>query len=55
MRVVQTVILALGVLSFLALVAFIGQGTGDTLWRAGVAAMLVVLACARLWPSAKTA
>jgi hypothetical protein len=55
MRVVQIVIFTIGVLSFLASVFFIGQGMGDTLWRAGVAAMLIVLACARLWPGAKAA
>ena len=53
MHVVLIVIFALGVAAFLASVAFIGQGMGDTLWRAGVAAMLIVLACARLWPASK--
>ncbi len=55
MRIVQIVMFAFGVVAFLASVAFIGQGMGDTLWRAGVAAMLIVLACARLWPVAKGA
>ncbi len=54
MRIVQIVIFAIGVLSFLAAAFFIGQGMGDTLWRVGVAAMLIDLACAKLWPCPKT-
>jgi hypothetical protein len=53
MRIVQVVIFTLGVLSFLAAALFIGQETGDTLWRVGVAAMLIDLVCTKLWPCAK--
>jgi preprotein translocase subunit SecF len=53
MRTVQVAIFAIGVLSFLASVLFIGQDTGDTLWRAGVAALLVDLVCVRLYPTVR--
>jgi len=55
MRNLQVAIFVLGVLCFLAAVAFVGQDTGDTLWRAGVAAMLVDAVCTRLWPGGKGA
>jgi hypothetical protein len=55
MRTIQLLIFVLGVLSFLASVFFTGQGMGDTLWRAGVVAMLVDLVCVRIWPMAKSA
>jgi hypothetical protein len=51
----QVVIFVLGVLSFLASAFFVGQGMGDTLWRAGVAAMLTDIVCLRLWPTARSA
>jgi hypothetical protein len=54
MRIVQVGIFTIGVLSFLASALFIGQETGDTLWRTGVAAMLTDFVCAKLWPCAKT-
>ena len=54
MRIVQVGIFEFGVLSFLGAAVFIGQQTGDTLWRVGVAAMLIDLTYARLWPCAKT-
>jgi hypothetical protein len=53
MRIVQLLIFVLGVLSFLASALFVGQGMGDTLWRAGVGAMLVDLVCIRMWPAAR--
>jgi hypothetical protein len=54
MRTLQIGILSLGVLSFLVAALFIGQGMGDTLWRAGVGALLIDLVCIKLWPSGKT-
>lgn len=53
MRILQVVIFIFGVLAFFAAAFFTGQEAGDTLWRVGVAAMLVDLACTTLWPSAK--
>jgi hypothetical protein len=53
MRIVQILIFVFGVLSFLASVFFVGQGMGDTMWRAGVAAMLVDLVFVRIWPASK--
>jgi len=55
MRTVHIGIFGLGVLSFLAAIAFIGQETGDTLWRAGIAFMLVDVACTKLWPGSHSA
>ena len=55
MRILQVVIFALGVLSFVAAVLFVGQEMGDVLWRVGVAALLVDLLCIKLWPSTKSA
>jgi hypothetical protein len=55
MRNLQFGIFVLGVVSFLASAFFVGQGMGDTLWRVGVAAMLVDLVCLRLWPAASKA
>ena len=52
MRNLQVAIFIVGVLAFFASAFFIGQGMGDTLWRVGIAAMLVDLAWAALWPAA---
>ena len=43
---------SLGSLRFLCRSCFMGGWIGDTLWRAGVAAMLVVLAMRAVWPAA---
>jgi hypothetical protein len=53
MRNVQVGMFVLGVVLFPGALLFIGQEIGDTLWRAGVAAMLIDVACASVWPSAK--
>jgi hypothetical protein len=53
MRNLQIAIFILGVLAFLGSAAFIGLGMGDTLWRTGVAAMLVDAIFTRLWPGGK--
>jgi hypothetical protein len=50
MRTLQIGIFVLGVISFLAASISIGQQMGDTLWRAGIAAMLTDLVLMRLWP-----
>jgi hypothetical protein len=51
MRIVQIVLFFIGLLSFVAAVFFVGEGTGDTLWRVGIAVILLDLACTRIWPS----
>ncbi len=51
MRNLQVAVFIVGVLSFLASALFVGQGMGDTLWRAGVAAMLTDLAWTAVWPA----
>ena len=53
MRKAQVGVFIIGLASFLAALFFIGQDLGDTLWRAGVAAILVDLAVIKLWPSLK--
>jgi hypothetical protein len=55
MRTLQVVLFAFGVLAFLASAAFIGDDMGDTLWRTGVAAMLIDLVCIKLWSPHKVA
>jgi hypothetical protein len=53
MRIVQVGVFALGVVSFLSAAFFIGDQMGDTLYRVGVAAMLIDLVCMKLQPYAK--
>jgi hypothetical protein len=53
MRQIQIGVFIVGLVSFLAALFFIGQDLGDTLWRVGVAAMLVDIAAVRLWPLVK--
>lgn len=53
MRTLQVAVFVLGVGAFLASALFIGQGIGDTLWRTGVAAMLIDAVCTRLWPAGR--
>ncbi len=54
MLILQGVIFFFGVLAFLAAALFIGQPWGDTLWRIGVASMLIDLTLMKLWPHTKT-
>ena len=53
MRQIQIGVFIIGLVSFLAAIFFIGQDLGDTLWRAGVAAILVDLAAVKLWSATK--
>ena len=55
MRTLQVVIFGLGLLAFLVSAFFAGGGTGDTLWRVGVGAMLTDLVFIRLWAPSKNA
>jgi hypothetical protein len=50
MRGFQIAVFALGVVALLASAAFVGSVVGDALWRAGVAAFLLDIACIMLWP-----
>jgi len=50
MRGFQIAVFALGVAALLASAAFVGSVVGDALWRAGVAAFLLDIACIMLWP-----
>ena len=53
MRTLQLVLFGIGVVSFLAALFFIGADEGDTLWRLGVATLLLDLVCIKLWPTSK--
>jgi len=53
MRQTQIGVFVLGLISLLAAAVFVGQQTGDTLWRAGIAAMLIDIVFMNLWPSSK--
>ncbi len=53
MRNLQIGIFVLGSIGFLLSAVFMGGWVGDTLWRTGVAAMLVVLAMRALWPAGR--
>ena len=52
MRQLQVALFTLAVVAFVAAIFFVGDMMGDTLWRAGVAALLVDLVCVKLWPAA---
>ena len=53
MRQAHIGVFILGLVSFLASAFFIGQQTGDTLWRVGAAAMITDIVLMKLWPSSK--
>lgn len=50
MRYLQIVILAIAVIGFIVAVFFAGSGTGDIMWRAGIAILLLDVVCIMLWP-----
>jgi hypothetical protein len=51
MRQLRIGVFGLGVLAFVASIFFVGSGWGDTLWRTGVACMLLDIAMTSHWPS----
>jgi hypothetical protein len=51
MKFLQAGLFLVGVAAFLAAIFFIGSDTGDTLWRAGVALLLIDIVCLKLWPA----
>lgn len=51
MRVLQVLLFILGLAAFVAAVFFVGSVTGDALWRAGVALLLLDIVCIKLWPA----
>ena len=53
MRRVQIVLFALGMASLIGALFFIGENTGEDLWKAGIALMLVDVVCIQLWPSTR--
>lgn len=55
MRVLQITFFCVGAAAFLAAIFFIGSDTGNTLWRVGVAMLLIDVVCLLLWPGSKAA
>jgi vacuolar-type H+-ATPase subunit I/STV1 len=53
MRNVQIGLFGYGLLCFVIALFFIGQEMGDTLWKAGVAGLLLDLVAIQLWPAPK--
>ncbi len=51
MRTLQIALLVIGLVAFVAAIFFIGAETGETLWRTGMAVLLVDVVCLMLWPS----
>ena len=51
MRYIQVIVFVVGLAAFLAALFFVGNETGDTLWRVGVAAVLLDVVCILLWPT----
>lgn len=49
MKKFQILLFLLGVASFLSAIFFIGDDMGNTLWRAGVAFMLIDIVWILLW------
>ena len=51
MRTLQFVLFGIGVVAFLTAIFFIGSENGDTLWRLGIAVLLLDMVCIKLWPA----
>jgi hypothetical protein len=51
MRYLQILVFVVGLAAFIAAIFFVGTGFGDTLWRVGVAALLLDVMCIMLWPA----
>ena len=53
MRQLQITIFMLGVASLIASAFGIGKDYGETLYKTGIAMLLLDVVCIQLWPSAK--
>jgi hypothetical protein len=51
MRYLQIFVFVVGLAALIAALFFVGTGTGDTLWRVGVATLLLDVVCIMLWPA----
>jgi hypothetical protein len=51
MRYLQIFVFVVGLAAFIAAIFLIGTDTGDTLWRVGVAVLLLDVVCIMLWPT----
>ena len=54
MRLLQVVVFVGAVAALLAALFFVGSGTGDALWRAGIAALLADVVGIQLWPARRS-
>lgn len=55
MRTLQITLFGLAVVAFLAALGFIGDDTGDVLWRLGLALLITDTVCIQLWPGRRPA
>jgi Na+-translocating ferredoxin:NAD+ oxidoreductase RnfD subunit len=51
MRRLQVVLLVLALAALIAALFFVGTDTGDALWRAGIASLLLDIVVIKLWPT----
>jgi hypothetical protein len=51
MRYLQILVFALGLAALITAIFFVGTDTGLSLWRAGVAILLIDVVCIMLWPT----
>jgi membrane protein YdbS with pleckstrin-like domain len=51
MRILQLVLFSIGVLAFLSAAFFIGTDDGNSLWKIGIAMLLLDVVCIQLWPA----
>ena len=54
MRRFQLILFFLAAATLIAALIFMGTGTGDVLWRIGIAALLGDIVCIMLWPSSSS-
>jgi hypothetical protein len=50
MRNLQIILFVIAVLSFIMALIYAGSVTGDILWRAGIAVLLIDIVFIMLWP-----
>jgi len=51
MRILQFVLFGIGALAFLSAAFFIGTDDGNSLWKIGIAMLLLDVVCILLWPA----
>jgi len=51
MKILQFVLFGIGFLAFLSAAFFIGTEDGNSLWKIGIAMLLLDVVCILLWPA----